>query len=917
MRRKSTAYLGTFFILLCLLWSPLFEEPSQTISSADTMLLFPPFQEYHEEYRPENPLLSDQFTQFYPWMRYNRQQVRRERTFPLWNPHQEMGVPHWANTQNAALALNNLPTYFLSLEQGLNVRAFFTVFFAFWGMFLFLRLLFRQSLLAFIGAAAFALGGYITVWLGHPHAGVAMWLGWLFWGFFRLVKRPTCTRMIYLSIFLFLSYLGGHIETAFHNVFLLGSFAVLYLLFHNVYSFRRRVTIMKLFILAGLLSFFMGSLYFFPFLEYLLQSWTYFARSQGEYGSYSLSFTYLLHYFSPEMFGNPRQYFWLVPQLGGNYNEVNGGFFTFSLLVMVIPGLLTAGKRYRPLSLSAFGVMLLCFAFAYPVPFFHSFLNSLPLFEVGANTRLIYGVAFMGIILGVLGWKHILENLTGKWIFYVTLGVLILIFAGSGIYVVRNTLFPEYVDWGQQVFILQGIRLLIIALFLVILCRVRCSVGLKKVFLAVAVFFEVALLFQGYNPIIQHTYFYPSGETTRQGRRAGLNRIMFPGNSMPANTSTYYGLYDIRNYDAMNLKRTIETSQMYRHILGAWDDYYTVGSPFFNFLGAQFAVVPHKDIMKYDYFPAQMPQKSYEVSYNTVMTQPLVTVRENPTSVMLHLHAPGVSEEAPLLVGITPCLEEPDYLVLNRYESPREGSLKVEIPSDIELKQGKKYFLQLKVDFASEESFEISSMHYNHASPAFTEKEELPHPLWYEIRYDDNRYVLENEMEGLYWYRNTQVLPRAFLTNQIRLSDETILDDMARSSMSYDNPEVFIEQNRLSGEKAVRLEELSREDPFMKDVEITEYESNRVTIPVKAPQAGLLVLSDSWYPGWQVLVDGERKNIIRTNYNFRGVKLEPGEFVVEFKYRPWSFYGGVFLTLLCMAGGLLVLYSQKRMEKKE
>jgi hypothetical protein len=59
----------------------------------------------------------------------------------------------------------------------------------------------------------------------------------------------------------------------------------------------------------------------------------------------------------------------------------------------------------------------------------------------------------------------------------------------------------------------------------------------------------------------------------------------------------------------------------------------------------------------------------------------------------------------------------------------------------------------------------------------------------------------------------------------------------------------------------------------------------RVTTHLDAP--GLLVLTDSWYPGWEALVDGTPAPVLRSNVAFRGVVLPKGDHEVVFRYRPW------------------------------
>ena len=60
----------------------------------------------------------------------------------------------------------------------------------------------------------------------------------------------------------------------------------------------------------------------------------------------------------------------------------------------------------------------------------------------------------------------------------------------------------------------------------------------------------------------------------------------------------------------------------------------------------------------------------------------------------------------------------------------------------------------------------------------------------------------------------------------------------------------------------------------------------------------LLVVSESWYPNWQVTVDGERAELVRANYAFLGVWIADGEHRVRFRYvRPWSVWVGAAASI--------------------
>jgi uncharacterized membrane protein YfhO len=69
---------------------------------------------------------------------------------------------------------------------------------------------------------------------------------------------------------------------------------------------------------------------------------------------------------------------------------------------------------------------------------------------------------------------------------------------------------------------------------------------------------------------------------------------------------------------------------------------------------------------------------------------------------------------------------------------------------------------------------------------------------------------------------------------------------------------------------------------------------------------GLLATAEVVYPGWEVLVDGKGKEILTTNYLFRGVMLDGGQRRVEFRFRPKSLRTGIMVSLI--TAGLVLLW---------
>ena len=86
-------------------------------------------------------------------------------------------------------------------------------------------------------------------------------------------------------------------------------------------------------------------------------------------------------------------------------------------------------------------------------------------------------------------------------------------------------------------------------------------------------------------------------------------------------------------------------------------------------------------------------------------------------------------------------------------------------------------------------------------------------------------------------------------------------------------------------------------------------DTDHVIVCTECPSEGLLVLRDSWYPGWTAFIDGERTPILRINGCFRGVVVPAGKHKTKFVYRPILVYVAGVVSLLAL---LLVMLSSAR-----
>jgi len=75
----------------------------------------------------------------------------------------------------------------------------------------------------------------------------------------------------------------------------------------------------------------------------------------------------------------------------------------------------------------------------------------------------------------------------------------------------------------------------------------------------------------------------------------------------------------------------------------------------------------------------------------------------------------------------------------------------------------------------------------------------------------------------------------------------------------------------------------------------------------------MLVLADTYYPGWHAYIDGERVPIYKVNYCLKGAMVPAGTHQVFFRFEPESIRAGlitsgVSFSLICLSLAWLGLH---------
>ena len=156
-------------------------------------------------------------------------------------------------------------------------------------------------------------------------------------------------------------------------------------------------------------------------------------------------------------------------------------------------------------------------------------------------------------------------------------------------------------------------------------------------------------------------------------------------------------------------------------------------------------------------------------------------------------------------------------------------------------------------------------------------------------------------------WENANVLPRAFIVH----------DALAETSERLEDPAFPLERVVLLDEPdVVDLLSPARTGGSPADtVSIVSQSYNDITVEYETESPGFLLLTDSYYPGWEAKIDGEEVPIYRADHIFRAVFVMSGRHTVTFRFAQPLFWLGVAIAGVT-ALGLVVIgvicYVRKR-----
>lgn len=173
--------------------------------------------------------------------------------------------------------------------------------------------------------------------------------------------------------------------------------------------------------------------------------------------------------------------------------------------------------------------------------------------------------------------------------------------------------------------------------------------------------------------------------------------------------------------------------------------------------------------------------------------------------------------------------------------------------------------------------------------------------------YEGFEYV--NTVAGIHIYKNR------YAETIARWYTQTISKDECEEMLEEDRKTFVLDTVIVDRENDIFHSEVNEKAEIGM---FTETASGCIEGSIKTSQSGILMLTIPDQQGWEVYVNGDRKDIINTNYGFIGVVLEPGNYEIKAVYTiPYLKEGlfvslaGIVLFVLEIAVGIFWKYNKK------
>jgi len=565
-------------------------------------------------YEPRNRLLMDPVLQFEPWLEFTRAELRAGR-LPLWNPLAGCGAPHLANGQSAVFDPFRLIAYVGTLPGSIAWMAAARLWVAGLGTFLLARAWRYGVAGRWLSGVSYPLCGFVMAWLLYPIGAVAVWMPWLFLTSDRAIDGRRF-GVSGLAIVVGCAMLGGNVQAGAHLLLASGLYMLWRIIVRRVGQTAgggatHATGQAARWTLGVTLGIALAAIAIVPLAAYLSRSPVWSDRESERPPILSIATPRVLDAATtafPYLFGSQRRgHPNLARALGvHNLNEAAGGFVGLATLIWLAPAAWSARRKHPRVGFLA-AIAIIGAMGAFDVVPVANLLRATPIVNVADNRRLTLWVAFSLVMLGGIGIDATSRTIGSRgWTIWTRSWVVIsvgFVVAACGVIAIgprlREKSLAHYAVAAKETpgadpaiykeraerqarsattflpryYLLAAGHLLALAALAEAMRRVIpvqfntygvlkhdlrgvASVQLALIAISLADLITFGL---GLNPSIPRTENRPESELIAYLRREipPPSRIIAVGSELPPNTLMRYGLADARNYDSIELSRSL------------------------------------------------------------------------------------------------------------------------------------------------------------------------------------------------------------------------------------------------------------------------------------------------------------------------------------------------------------------------
>ena len=874
------------------------------------------------------------------WIEGARQLVSGH--LPIWSQNEGIGVPLSSNFISTAFYLPLLPFsilfYFTKNLLFIDLFFVFRYMVASVGMFLFIRSLKVNRELSWLAAFVFFSSGYFIVIPNISHHSVDILLPWVAWGLTRLFYSGEKKWIGISSLLLGLSMLGGMPESSIFILFFV-SIYITFLSFCYADGSKFRFWFYGLLVLG--LGIAIGAILYFPGLEFITNG---VSNHDGSGNQKFVDWHNIIFFILPEIFAGTYGYQY-VDKLNfavSSWNYIGTTIvYLYTLCLTYILELIRRVRTDKKVRILTFfwllGLVLILQQ--YGIVHFYLFEN-FPFFRQTQFSKYSSTLINFSIITSSIIFLEYIFKKSSKRALLVGL-----IFIAGLLYI--NIFYKDAISVNQYLkkyfgFMSPNIlyALGIVSVLSFVLAFIKNN-KFRIITLFVLVIFEFYIYFPRRGDQVRRDSFrqppaisFLLKKNYKEFRIFGLDNILFP------NLAMAYDLNDVRMLDALWIDRYFQYMKNFFaepdafRITGIKENNATqsaniVDNPYFDMLSAKYILTYNK--IETEVFDNSLIDEAVTQNHKAVNVAKTIFDINKDSKQVLFEHAPN---------DISVVINKPigaNYLMIYPALSPnlfgkKEGngvlfraelyagqnkifSKEVSVDSSnksedekwFEFKVGPfvgsqsgKYKLRLITDPMGNNSYDWSGW------GGFVWDTELSKTVdKYKLVYDDEMKIYENQ----------KYVPR------IHFVDQKICVPNYDPQDKYRNVIDLMRFHKSDIVKTAIVDGVSCEMTKYnsKEVVISDqiFDDNKITFTYSSGDKQYGVLSDAYYPGWNIYINGKKGKIDPANLAFKGFELPPGKsVVVELRYQPVIFRVGVIVSLMSVAVSVFIIVIDAKKRKR-